>query len=58
MNNGSSKENKQVTVHYGHPVPFTWNIEDAAAITLLTHESDCITGSVAVWGSVRLVSLP
>jgi hypothetical protein len=58
MNNGSSKDDKQVTVHYGHPVRFIWNIEGAADVTLLTHGSDCITGSVAVWGSVRLVPLP
>ena len=58
MNNGSSKENKQVTVHYGHPVRFTWNIEGAATVTLLTHGSDCIIGSVAVWGNVLLVPLP
>lgn len=58
MNNGSSKDNKQVTVHYGHLVRFTWNIEGAGTIILLTTVSDCIAGSVAVWGSARLVSLP
>jgi hypothetical protein len=58
MNDGTSKVGKKVTVQYGHPVRFTWNIEGSGVIILSTAVSDCIAGSVAVWGSARLVSLP
>jgi len=54
---GSPEEIKRVTVRYGPPVPVRVNIQGAVSLVLSTAGSDCIPGSVAVWGSVQLVPL-